>query len=819
MAVFVTVLLPLPVRRLFTYTVPNKWENETALYKRVLVPFGHKKVYTGLIVGISNSFSGNYKLKDILSVQDQYPLIHKHQWTFWQWISRYYLCSQGEVMRAALPAPFKLENSFRVLYNENTDTQEITLSKTEQNLIDLLKEKQVLTVQQLQKQFTTTTLYKTLEHLQQKGILSIEEHIREVYKAKKENFVLLAETYTDEQKLSDLLEILDKKAPKQSELLLRFLELKAKQKEMAIRKTALLKQVNSPSALNGLLQKNILTIEQRTMSRLQAIVDKTIPPQVLMPAQKKALEDIRKQFQKLDTVLLHGVTSSGKTEIYIHLIEEQLAQGKQVLYLLPEIALTGQIVYRLARHFGKRVGVYHSKFSESEKVEIWQKVKADKETRYDLILGVRSAIFLPFNDLGLIILDEEHENTYQQQDPAPRYHSRVAASMLIKLYSAKLLLGTATPSLESLHAALVTKRIGYVSLTKRFKETKLPKFEVVDIKKERKKNKVDFSFSWILRDAIQETLDAGEQVILFQNRRGYAPYLQCKQCGWIARCEHCDVSLTYHKYHNKLICHYCDAQKQVPDICPECGGKVNFNAGFGTEKLQEEAQKLFPEARIARMDLDTMRRKHEHEKLIERFENHEVDILIGTQMVAKGLDFKTVGLVGIPDIDALINFPDFRSFERTFQLITQVSGRAGRDGKQGRVILQTTTPQHTLIQQIVSYSNKSFYETQLSERKVFLYPPYVTLLKIILKHKNQAVLRDASLTLKKALVSMFGEKRLLGPVDALVPRIKLYYLKEITIKIEKEKSTQKAKDLLFDYLEEFMAMPAYKSLQWYITVD
>ncbi len=816
---FVEVLLPLPVRKTFYYSVPDSLLVKIQDFVRVLVPFGKTKVYTALILKIHETINTDYPIKPVVDVLDEHPVILPVHYVFWQWLASYYLSSVGEVMNAAFPAPFKLENKLQIMIN-TVFTGYDKLTEKEKLVWDFIEGNNVVSLEKLQQGMRTKAVYSIINRLRNKEAIVIEEKLQTGYKQKFETVVMLSDNYLKQKQLDEALKQL-KRAPAQTDLLLEFLQLSGffTKGKTQIKKSELLAKKKSRGSLKVLIDRGILSEKQINISHLDEINVVGVNPNPLSPKQQSVLNQIKESFTKKDITLLHGVTSSGKTEIYIHLIQETIAAGKQVLYLLPEIALTGQIINRLRRHFGNKVGVYHSKFNDNEKVDIWKKVISDnKDDSFQIILGVRSSIFLPYRNLGLIIVDEEHENTFRQQDPAPRYHARDAAIVLAKYFRAKVLLGSATPSMESVFNALVQKKIGYVSLKQRFKEIKMPEFLVVDTKKEKKKRKMKLSFSFALHDAIQVALNNGEQIILFQNRRGYAPFLSCEKCGWVAQCTNCDVSLTYHKYTNKLVCHYCDHEQLLPDHCHECGGTVQLNKGIGTEKLEEEINLLFPEAKTARMDLDSMRKKHAHEELIAHFERKEIDILIGTQMISKGLDFEHVSLVGIVDVDSLMFFPDFRSYERAFQLITQVGGRAGRSHRQGKVILQTSQPESQLIKQIISYDFSGFAKEQLTERKQFLYPPYSHLIKITLRHRDWKCVEIAAGQTAKKLKQVFGN-RVLGPVEPIISRIKNQYIREILLKIERGKSQTRAKELLLAAIDDLKQQPFLKGVSFQLEVD
>ncbi len=793
---YVEVLLPLNLDRLFTYEVSAADEDKIKPFVRVLVEFGKSKLYSALVINVKDDIDGDYNIKKIISVLDKKPVINEKTFSLWKWIARYYLSSLGDVMNVALPSALKLESTLIVYPVKNHCGK---LAKTESKVLEYLEGLEYATLSEIEKDLGIKTAKKHITKLFEKGCVKIEQKIRDKAKAHTVKVIKPGKKLTQTSFQEIIGEL--KKSRAQEAILLEFASksgLLSGKQNMTVLKSELFYISKSPSAFKALKDKGILVEEAVLESELTGQIA-TVPPVPLSPVQKKSLAEIRKSFEKHETVLFHGVTSSGKTEIYIHLIQEQIKRGNQVLYLLPEIALTAQIINRLKKHFGNAVGVYHSKFSDAERYAVWTDLKDKGNLK--VILGVRAALFLPFSDLGLIIVDEEHESTYKQFEPVPRYNARDAAIVLAGLHGGKVLLGTATPSVESYYNATVAGKYGYVRLEKRFGNIKLPEIVTVDMKAEIKEKKNHFSFSSVLKNAIEASLKNSEQVILFQNRRGYSPYSVCSKCGYIEKCPHCDVSLTYHRSSDKLVCHYCEYTTKFNSVCPECGSEMKLNSGIGTEKIEEECKTLFPDARIARMDLDSMRRKHAHEKLINAFEKGEIDILIGTQMVTKGLDFENVSVVGVLDVDAMLNFPDFRAYERTFNLITQVSGRAGRKNKQGLVILQTHNPDHEIIRQIKSYDFESFYKSQLQERLDFNYPPFSHLIKIIFRHTDGSRAEYAAEQMAKNLKRYFGSNRVLGPSRPIVPRIRNKHYFEVIIKVEK--NILKAIDFLRQKIAEY----------------
>ncbi len=654
-----------------------------------------------------------------------------------------------------------------------------------------------------------------------KKAVILEEKLREIYKPKTETYIKLNDSIISEKQLNEAFENL-KRAPKQVHVLMSYIKLSGyflNKKTLEVKKQLLIEESKASSAIvKSLVDKNILSEYNKTISRLNDDVKEQIEIKKLSEAQQKTHDEIQDQYSEKDVVLLHGVTSSGKTEIYIHLIKEQLDKGKQVLYLLPEIALTTQIINRLISVFGNRVGIYHSKFSDSERVEVYKNIIEPRDKiKYDIILGVRSSLFLPFSNLGLIIVDEEHENTYKQYDPAPRYNARDCSVVLAQMHKAKVLLGTATPSVESYFNA-ETGKYGLVQLTSRYQNIQLPEIHLVDILRARKKKEMKSIFSPALIDSIKDSLTINEQVILFQNRRGFAPYLECDMCGWIPYCTNCDVSLTYHRHKNELVCHYCGYTIRSPKTCKACGSAAVQTRGFGTEKIEDEIKIFFPDAKVARMDLDSTRKKNAYQTIIGEFEDGKIDILIGTQMVSKGLDFDNVSLVGILNADNMLNYPDFRAFERSYQLMAQVSGRAGRKNKQGKVVIQTSNPEHPILQFVLDNKYEEMYKSQLFERKNFKYPPFYKLIKISVRHKKQDVADKASHQLAVNLKKIFG-KRILGPEPPVISRVQNNFIQNIILKIERERSYQKAKQLLYEQIINLITQDSFKSIHISIDVD
>ncbi|MBI9056292.1 MAG: primosomal protein N' [Labilibaculum sp.] len=816
---FADIILPLPLAQLFTYSIPEELKVDVAIGKRVVVPFGNKKFYTGIVKNIHGNPPKDYSTKEILACLDDSPIINNFQFQFWDWISQYYQCVLGDVFKAAIPSGLKLESQTKITANEEFQTQEL-LSKTEEQILNVLKHSKDVNISTLNQATGLKNTLPQIKSLLEKGAITVEEQIINAYKEKTKQFVRLASDFS-ESEMGDLIIGL-KRAKKQQEILLSYLNLSKYYFEETAQKVSLTEFLKSGdfsrAVLKSLVEKQILEIYHEKLDRIDLSHTETSGLKTLNEYQEKAIAETRKHFQEKNCVLLHGVTSSGKTEIYIHLIQEQLQQGKQVLYLLPEIALTTQIITRLRTVFGNKVGIYHSKFNDAERVEIYNNVNQnDPENAYQVILGVRSSVFLPFKNLGLIIVDEEHENTYKQFDPAPRYHARDAALYLAHLHKAKTLLGTATPAIETYYNAK-TGKYGLVELFQRHQNIEMPEIIIADIKEARRKKRMKSIFSPELMEMMTTSLENKEQIILFQNRRGYSPYLECKSCGWVPHCPNCSVSLTYHQYNNQLVCHYCAHSIQPPNNCDQCSSSEIEDRGFGTEKIEDELHSFFPEARIGRMDLDTTRKKMAYENLIYKFENHELDILVGTQMVSKGLDFDNVSLVGVLNADSMLNYPDYRAYERSYQMMAQVSGRAGRKKKRGKVLIQTFTPEHPIIKNVIENDYVSMYSSQLSERQEFIYPPYYRLINICLKDKNQTKLDQAANLLAKSLRKVFGA-RIFGPQSPVINRIQNYYIINILLKIEKKSSPAKAKWILNQHANHLKNMEQFKSIQINFDVD
>ncbi len=810
---FVEVILPLAISKTYTYRVPFEMNSQIVIGKRVVVQFGKSRIYTAIIYDFTEIPPTLYEAKYIIDVLDDEPIVTVSQLKLWQWIAEYYLCYTGEVMQAALPAALKLASETSITLCDLTDFDKSSLSDKEFLIVDALDLQSELRVSDISKLLGQKTVFPLLKQLFEKGVINISEEITEKFKPRKKSYIQLNTIYTDADNRKALFETLEK-APKQLEALLAYLKLIKQQAEIS--KAELLETSGcGASALKSLLDKEVFILHEKIISRLNDGEDEFLQEFELSDTQQDVLTKTEESFKDKDVVLLHGETSSGKTQLYIRLIEQQLLAGKQALYLLPEIALTTQVIERLRKYFGKQIGVYHSRFNNNERAEVWQKVLKGE---YQVILGARSSVFLPFQNLGLIVVDEEHESSYKQYDPAPRYHARDTAIYLSHIHQARVLLGSATPSLESYYNAKIGK-YGLVELAGRYGGVESPDIEVVSIAGETKKKTMQSHFTTVLINEITETLARKEQVILFQNRRGYTPFLLCATCGYTPKCINCDVSLTFHKSSGKLHCHYCGYKQEVLHVCPACGSSKIEQKGFGTEKVEDELSLIFTDAKIARMDLDSTRNRNSFQLLLTDFEEGRIDILVGTQMIAKGLDFSHVTLIGIINADSLLNYPDFRAYERSYQLLSQVSGRAGRRNTQGKVIIQAYDTTNRIISQVIRNDYKELFDTEILERRNFHYPPLFRLIHLDIKHKDVSKLAVIAVKLAVLLRQQFG-KRILGPEAPLVSRIKNYYIQTILIKVEKEGvSVQKVKEALRNMLINFEAEPANKGVYIQIDVD
>lgn len=820
MKTYIDVILPLPLWSLFTYVLPPQLEGRVKVGCRVVVSFGNKKFYTAIVARVHFTSPQGYEVKEVTDLLDEEPILLPRQLSFWQWIADYYLCTLGDVYKAALPSGMKLESETVVVPAEAFDDPSL-LNDRERQVVALLSESEGMTVSRLAKATGIKHVMGVVKRLLEKGAIGVEEELKQSYRPRMERRVRLAPDARNEHRLHIFFDELQRRAPRQLDLLIKYLDLSGElgpgEPREVSRQELLARSGAGVATYGGLLKRGVLEEYLQEVGRLgQPAQEPEAPLHPLGEAQQRAFEAIRTAFATYNVCLLHGVTASGKTEIYMHLIQEELRRGRQVLYLLPEIALTTQITQRLQRVFGSRLGVYHSKFPDAERVEIWKKQLSAQP--YDLILGVRSSIFLPFQRLGLVIVDEEHEGSFKQQDPAPRYHARNAALVLAAQQGAKTLLGTATPSLESWYNATVAGKYALVTLSERYRQVALPHIVPVDIKELQRTKRMQGIFSPLLLQHVRQALEQKQQVILFQNRRGFAPMVECHTCGWVPKCKHCDVSLTYHKGLRQLTCHYCGYTQPVPLRCPACDGSDLRQRGFGTEKIEDAIQTLFPEARVARMDLDTTRTRQAFERIIRDFQQGRTDILVGTQMVSKGLDFEQVSVVGILYADTMLNYPDFRAYERAFQMMAQVAGRAGRSDRQGIVVLQTRSIDHPILAQVMANDYEAMAASQLAERELFHYPPYYRLIYVYLKHRDEQLLDEAARTMAERLRQHFGS-RLLGPDKPPVARIQTLFIRKMMLKVEVSAPLSRARQLLLEVQKEMLSDPRYKSLLVYYDVD
>ena len=816
---FADVILPLPLYKYFTYRIPGNMQGILRQGHRVVVPFGRSKYYTAIVAVLHDTEPEGYEVKEISTLLDEQPILLYPQIRFWEWIAEYYLCSVGDVYKAALPAGLKLESETSLTANPDYegDAGE-RYTDREALLVAALSSQGRLTVHEIEKYTGLRNTLPVLRKLVERGAILVSERMRVAYKPKTETCVRLTFSQGDNDALRAAFDAVGR-AKQQETLLLAFIDLShfmQKGKYVEVPRAELLKRAGvSPAVLAGMVNKGVMEVYKREVSRFASSQRRLSPLPALSTEQERALGEIYGSLREKSVTLLHGVTSSGKTEIYIHLISNLLQQKRQVLYLVPEIALTTQLTERLQRVFGEQLVIYHSRFSDNERVEIWQKLLASREPC--VVLGVRSSIFLPFHDLALVIVDEEHETSYKQYDPAPRYHARNAAIVLAGLHGAKVLLGSATPSIESYYNARCGK-YGLVELFTRYSDNPLPLVETVDLREQWKKKLHTGSFSQPLVEKIKAALQRDEQVILFQNRRGFAPLIECRDCAWIPKCVNCDVSLTYHKRDNKLVCHYCGYTCDIPTLCPACGGTSIEKLGYGTERIEEDVEQLFPDTKIARMDTDTTRSRTAYQEIIDDFAAGRSKILIGTQMVTKGLDFDRVSVVGILNADGMLSFPDFRAHERSFQLMAQVAGRSGRGNTPGIVMIQTAKPAHPVIGQVLRHDYKGMYDTQCTERETFGYPPYTRLIYIYMKHKDEATL-DTLAQRYAALLRQVFDHRVVGPDNPPVARIQSLYIRKIMLKIELAASMAQVKSLLRRIYEKSLADSRFKTLTLYYDVD
>lgn len=812
LATFVNVILPLSLPKLYTYRVPQELIGQVAPGKRVAVQFGKRKIYAAIVQSLSDKPPKDYEAKYLLDLLDDEVLITPQLMRFWEWMATYYMCTLGDVMNAALPASFRLESTTQIQLNPDCDITNLELSDKEFLIIEALTVQNELNMEQLTDIVQQKNIFPLLKSLYVKEAILLSEELKETYKAKTVSCVRLTQQYESESALENLFQTLEKQ-PKQTDALLAYLHLH--QGGKSIEKAALIQKSGvSESSLKTLIKNGIFEEYKVQIDRLHAteILSETF---ALNDSQSKAYSEIKSCLTTKDVVLIHGVTSSGKTHVYVKLIEEVIANGKQVLFLLPEIALTSQIVSRVQKYFGSKAAAFHSKYSQNERYELWHKIKSGE---IQVIIGARSAVFLPFHQLGLIIVDEEHEASYKQNDPAPRYNARDASIMLGHIWECKTILGSATPSFESYFNAK-TERFGLVNMKQRFGEIEMPEMVTANIAEETRVKTMKGHFTSVLFREIEQAVNNHEQVILFQNRRGYAPILECQNCHWMPKCTNCDIHLTYHKYIDSLKCHYCGYSQKVPKSCHACGSHLLNLKGLGTEKVEDELNIYFPNARVARLDLEATKTKHGHEQIIRSFEKHEADILVGTQMISKGLDFEKVSVVGIINADQLLFFPDFRAHERAYQLLTQVSGRAGRKTKKGKVVVQTSVPNHHVIQEVIHQRYEYIYANEIEERKGFQYPPFYRLIKIIVKHKDYAVAQSASQFLRDLLYKRLGE-HVIGPESPYVSRIRNQYIKEMMIKVDRNATyLNDLKRFIRERIHETQSVTEYKRVIIFADVD
>lgn len=827
---FVDVILPLHIHDTYTYRVPQEYNDAIQVGQRVVVQFGTRKLYSALVRRVHENVP-NYSVKYVLAVLDEFPIITEQQFQFWEWMANYYMCYVGDVMAIALPSAFKLASETSVSIHPDFSGELSDLTYNEIRVVQLLSEHPVMTVDDISRAIGVQKMLPLLNTMIERGITIMDEELHQRYKPRTSTFISLAPEYQQADKARELFDSLEKKksTQKQVDVLLKFMQMSQMGTDSIAKRNLLDDSHGQPvseSAFKTLVKNGILIPEERTESRLEHFDSITSPDTIALNEQQQAAFDYLSKGEKAVS-LLHGVTSSGKTEVYIKLINEVIKQGHQVLFLLPEIALTAQIINRLRKYFGNKVGIYHSRFSSSQRAEVWNKTKAElPEDRYQILLGARSALFLPFQDLKLVIVDEEHDNSYKQYDPSPRYNGRDAAIYLAHLWNARTVLGSATPSIESYFNAQQGK-YGFCEMSKRFGGLLMPEVLCADMKEEYNNLRRDLGkdvlssnplFSKFLLDNIREALDNHEQVILFQNRRGFSLRIECDDCHWTPKCQHCDVSLVYHKATNSLRCHYCGYSIPIPTECPACHSHHLSMKGFGTERIEDDLSIVFPDAKVARMDQDSTMQKNRYLEIINDFQDQRIDILVGTQMVTKGLDFNHVSVVGIVSADNLIYFPDFRAFERAFQQMTQVSGRAGRHGHRGKVIIQTFNPYHQAIRNVIDNDYKSMYSSQITDRRVFRYPPYYRLIDITLKHRDSDTLNEGAARYASMLRQVFAT-RVIGPEHPNVSRIRGLYIKKILLRFERTEAIAQAKEIILNMGDDLKRDKTFSSLQIHFDVD
>ena len=814
---YIKVVVPLPLPNLFTYSVPDTLISQIEIGKRVLIQFGSQKIYAAIVIETPVDKSNDYEVKPIISIIDEMPVVTEKQIAMWHWVHSYYLCFWGDVMQAALPAELRLSSETKIVLNTEKESGSEYLTDDEFLILEALHSVKELSLKEISRILDRKHVFPVVKTLLQKKLVLSVENIGEDFKIPMANFIRRTEQTNDQDFLKRQFDLLEKKAPRQLDVLMQLLLLEKNYSEGKVPQKVLLHKSGVTAAvLKQLLKKGLIEILTERATGTKSFFNKDFFE--LSEEQSTALKEINNSFTEKPVTLLHGVTSSGKTELYIRLIDDCLKKGRQALYLLPEIALTTQIITRLEKHFGNKLMVYHSRFSDNERASVYTRMIENGMASSEpfVVIGARSSVFLPFHKLGLVIVDEEHEASYKQFDPSPRYHARDTAIVLAKLFAANVLLGSATPSIETYHNA-ITGKYGLVELFARHADIAPPQIQLVNIKELTFKRQMKSHFSPALINAIKEELDRGKQIILFQNRRGFAPILQCHQCNWVPHCQHCDVALTYYKKADLLRCHYCGFTQQPPSKCKSCGETDIRQYGFGTEKIEDELQIFFPEHNIARLDLDSTRGKHAYSEIISRFETGETDILVGTQMVTKGLDFDNVSLVGILNADNLINFPDFRAYERSFQMLMQVSGRAGRKKEQGKVIIQSYNPGHSLLDFVVKNDYKSFIDYELSERKKFNYPPFSRLLEITVKGRDESRTAQAANFLTSELKKQIPS--ILGPVTPPVSRIKNFYIRTILIKFQRQVKLSEARQRMLSAIDRYKINPVSKNILLQIDVD
>ncbi len=811
---FIDVILPLPLNRYFTYSINSAEAELLEMGMRVAVPFGKSKIYTGIVHKVHSNSDATYEIRDLEFVIDDDPIVTLQQLRLWEWIASYYVCSVGDVMRAAMPRSLMLESETIILKNENTAYEDDDLDDKEFLILEALENRNAIKIHEVMDILERKTVLPILRAMLEKQLVILQEEVYNTYKPKLQKYVYLHPDYSNQESLKELLDGLTR-SEKQRDAVMTLFMMKAGTKKEVTKKQLQDRAGVSAAVVNALIKKNVLTELEKTVDRVLQEAEEGKPLLDLSPEQLVALESVRSHLDNGKTTLLHGVTSSGKTELYARLIQERLEQGKQCLYLVPEIALTTQLIARLRNFFKEKVLVYHSNYNLNERLEVWNHILKGEPF---VIIGARSAIFLPFRNLNFIVVDEEHETTFKQYDPAPRYHARDTAVVLASIHKASVLLGSATPALETYHNTS-THKYELVELKKRFNNVLMPEINMVDLKEKHLKKRMQGLFSDTLVEHMQEMFKENQQVILFQNRRGFSPVMECMTCGNAPQCPNCDVSLTYHKYKNQLRCHYCGYHTITPMECPSCSSRALDTKGFGTEQIEQQFLGIFPDQRIARMDLDTTRGKHSYEKLIHQMDTGAVQCLVGTQMVTKGLDFRDVGLVGIMNADSMLNFPDYRAHERTFQLLTQVAGRAGRTSRRGKVLIQTYSPNHQILQQVSMHDYDSMYREQLNERYQFKYPPFSRMIRITFKHRDYNRTQEAAQWFVNALQQLPKGVDVLGPEFPPVSRIRNLFIVHVIVKIDKSIHPERVKKFIRKVQRSFESIKQYRPVRCNVDVD